>query len=197
MRLPDGRNGATRQAVHGSAPCLRTDVTARWLGTAADSPCLDDVSPGDGGRRSQSKRNVSRSSSCSARSRRRARALALVPSTLLIAAYASLSYDSDNVLWRALIETEWSWSSPFCRSARWRPSHRTSACRPHRSWTTRGAIVDGGSRDRAELKDPSFADFPVFARYFNIVVSEWLGADWPPSAASLSSGGLGRRLNCK
>ena len=37
----------------------------------------------------------------------------------------------------------------------------------------RGAIVDGGSRDRAELEDPSFADFPVFARYFNIVVSEW------------------------
>jgi 4-hydroxy-4-methyl-2-oxoglutarate aldolase len=42
----------------------------------------------------------------------------------------------------------------------------------------RGAIVDGGSRDRAELEDPSFADFPVFARYFNIVISEWLGADW-------------------
>ncbi len=42
----------------------------------------------------------------------------------------------------------------------------------------RGAIVDGGSRDRAELEDPSFVDFPVFARYFNIVVSEWLGADW-------------------
>ena len=42
----------------------------------------------------------------------------------------------------------------------------------------RGAIVDGGSRDRAELADPSFADFPVFARYFNIVVSEWLGAEW-------------------
>ena len=42
MRLPDGRNGATRQAVHGSALCLRTDVTAPWLGIAADSPCLDD-----------------------------------------------------------------------------------------------------------------------------------------------------------
>ncbi|TDI45122.1 MAG: hypothetical protein E2P02_08080 [Acidobacteria bacterium] len=26
MRLPDGRNEATRQAVHGSVPCLRTDV---------------------------------------------------------------------------------------------------------------------------------------------------------------------------
>ena len=31
MRLPDGRNRATRQAVHGSAPCARTDVTGRWL----------------------------------------------------------------------------------------------------------------------------------------------------------------------
>ena len=32
MRLPDGRNVATRQAVHGSAPCARTEVTGRWLG---------------------------------------------------------------------------------------------------------------------------------------------------------------------
>ena len=31
MRLPDGRNVATRQAVHGSAPCARTEVTgAGW-----------------------------------------------------------------------------------------------------------------------------------------------------------------------
>ena len=29
MRLPDGRNVATRQAVHGSAPCARTDITGR------------------------------------------------------------------------------------------------------------------------------------------------------------------------
>ena len=42
----------------------------------------------------------------------------------------------------------------------------------------RGAVVDGGSRDRAELTDPSFADFPVFVRYFNVVISEWLGAEW-------------------
>jgi len=42
----------------------------------------------------------------------------------------------------------------------------------------RGAIVDGGSRDRAELVDPSFADFPVFARYFNIAGSRWKGTDW-------------------
>lgn len=42
----------------------------------------------------------------------------------------------------------------------------------------RGAIIDGGSRDRAELEDPSFADFPVFARYFDIDTSKWLGAEW-------------------
>ena len=51
MRLPDGRNVATRQAVHGSVPCARTEVTGRWLGTAADSPCLDDSSRGDSRRR--------------------------------------------------------------------------------------------------------------------------------------------------
>ena len=51
MRLPDGRNVVTRQAVHGSAPCARTEVTGRWLGTAADSPCLDDSSRDDGRRR--------------------------------------------------------------------------------------------------------------------------------------------------
>ena len=43
MRLSDGRNVAARQAVHGSAPCVRTEVTGRWLGTAVDSPCLDDL----------------------------------------------------------------------------------------------------------------------------------------------------------
>jgi len=42
----------------------------------------------------------------------------------------------------------------------------------------RGAIVDGGSRDLAELGDSSFADFPVFARYFDIDTSKWLGAEW-------------------
>ena len=31
MRLPDGRNVAARQAVHGSVPCARTEVTGRWL----------------------------------------------------------------------------------------------------------------------------------------------------------------------
>ena len=32
MRLSDGRNVAARQAVHGSAPCTRTEVTGCWLG---------------------------------------------------------------------------------------------------------------------------------------------------------------------
>ena len=51
MRLPDGRNVVTRQAVHGSEPCAQTEVTGRWLGTAADSPCLDDSSRDDSRRR--------------------------------------------------------------------------------------------------------------------------------------------------
>ncbi|MBU23220.1 MAG: hypothetical protein CL476_08995 [Acidobacteria bacterium] len=42
----------------------------------------------------------------------------------------------------------------------------------------RGAVVDGGGRDLAELSDPSFAGFPVFARYFTAVVSQWQGVDW-------------------
>ena len=41
-----------------------------------------------------------------------------------------------------------------------------------------GIIIDGGSRDLAELEQESFADFPVFARYFDIDTSKWLGAEW-------------------
>jgi len=41
-----------------------------------------------------------------------------------------------------------------------------------------GAIIDGGSRDLAELEHESFSDFPVFARYFDIDTSKWLGAEW-------------------
>jgi len=41
-----------------------------------------------------------------------------------------------------------------------------------------GAIIDGGSRDLAELEAESFANFPVFARYFDIDTSKWLGAEW-------------------
>jgi len=42
----------------------------------------------------------------------------------------------------------------------------------------KGIIIDGGSRDLAELEQESFADFPVFARYFDIDTSKWLGAEW-------------------
>jgi len=41
-----------------------------------------------------------------------------------------------------------------------------------------GAIIDGGSRDKAELSESGFANFPVFARYFDIDTSKWLGAEW-------------------
>jgi regulator of RNase E activity RraA len=42
----------------------------------------------------------------------------------------------------------------------------------------RGAVIDGGSRDKAELSESTFADFPVFAQYFDIDTSKWLGAEW-------------------
>lgn len=42
----------------------------------------------------------------------------------------------------------------------------------------RGAIIDGGSRDLAELGAEGFADFPVLARYFDLDTSKWLGAEW-------------------
>ena len=35
MRLSDGRNVATRQAVHGSAPCARTEVTGPLAGNSS------------------------------------------------------------------------------------------------------------------------------------------------------------------
>ena len=35
MRLPDGRNGATRQAVHGSAPCARTEGNGSLAGNSS------------------------------------------------------------------------------------------------------------------------------------------------------------------
>ena len=41
-----------------------------------------------------------------------------------------------------------------------------------------GVVVDGGSRDLAELVGPSFADFPVFARFFDVTTTSWLGVEW-------------------
>ncbi len=41
-----------------------------------------------------------------------------------------------------------------------------------------GVVIDGGSRDLAELVGESFADFPVFARFFDVTTTSWLGAEW-------------------
>ena len=45
MRLPDGRNVAARQAVHGSAPCARTEVTTRCAGATPHPRTLRCSSP--------------------------------------------------------------------------------------------------------------------------------------------------------
>ena len=41
-----------------------------------------------------------------------------------------------------------------------------------------GVVIDGGSRDLAELVGPAFADFPVFARFFDVTTTSWLGVAW-------------------
>lgn len=41
-----------------------------------------------------------------------------------------------------------------------------------------GVLIDGGTRDLAELRGPDFANFPVFARFFDIHGATWVGADW-------------------
>lgn len=42
----------------------------------------------------------------------------------------------------------------------------------------RGAVVDGGVRDQDELRDKPFANFPVYARYYDIDTTKWLPAEW-------------------
>ena len=42
----------------------------------------------------------------------------------------------------------------------------------------RGVIIDGGSRDLIELQDGMFAGFPVFARFFDVHTTSWLGVEW-------------------
>jgi regulator of RNase E activity RraA len=42
----------------------------------------------------------------------------------------------------------------------------------------KGVIIDGGTRDLAELGDASFADFPVFARFFSVAPNRWVGTEW-------------------
>ena len=41
-----------------------------------------------------------------------------------------------------------------------------------------GVVIDGGSRDLAELASESFRGFPVFARFFDVKTTSWLGAAW-------------------
>jgi regulator of RNase E activity RraA len=41
-----------------------------------------------------------------------------------------------------------------------------------------GAVIDGASRDLAELTGEPFKDFPVFARFFHVSGAQWLGAEW-------------------
>ncbi len=41
-----------------------------------------------------------------------------------------------------------------------------------------GVVIDGGSRDLAELSSATFLDFPVFARFFDVRTTSWLGAEW-------------------
>ena len=41
-----------------------------------------------------------------------------------------------------------------------------------------GVIIDGGTRDLAELSGDQFAGFPVFARFFDIHGNTWVGTEW-------------------
>ena len=40
-----------------------------------------------------------------------------------------------------------------------------------------GVVIDGGSRALSELQAEEFKDFPVFARFFGVHTSSWLGAE--------------------
>ena len=41
-----------------------------------------------------------------------------------------------------------------------------------------GVIIDGGSRDLIELQGGEFDGFPVFARFFDVHTTSWLGVEW-------------------
>jgi regulator of RNase E activity RraA len=41
-----------------------------------------------------------------------------------------------------------------------------------------GAIIDGGSRDLAELQGDAFKGFPVLARFFHVTSTSWLGVEF-------------------
>ena len=42
----------------------------------------------------------------------------------------------------------------------------------------RGVLIDGGSRDLAELQGEEFNEFPVLARFFDVHTTSWLGVEW-------------------
>ena len=41
-----------------------------------------------------------------------------------------------------------------------------------------GVLIDGATRDLAELTGEAFKDFPVYARRFHVSGGTWLGAEW-------------------
>jgi 4-hydroxy-4-methyl-2-oxoglutarate aldolase len=41
-----------------------------------------------------------------------------------------------------------------------------------------GAVIDGGSRDLAELQADAFKGFPVLARFFHVTTTSWLGVEF-------------------
>ena len=41
-----------------------------------------------------------------------------------------------------------------------------------------GVIIDGGSRDLIELSADDYDGFPVFARFFDVQTTSWLGVEW-------------------
>ncbi len=41
-----------------------------------------------------------------------------------------------------------------------------------------GVLLDGGTRDLAELRGEEFANFPVMARFFDVQPARWVGTDW-------------------
>jgi len=41
-----------------------------------------------------------------------------------------------------------------------------------------GVVIDGATRDQAELSQPGFRDFPAFVRHFHVSGARWLGAEW-------------------
>ena len=41
-----------------------------------------------------------------------------------------------------------------------------------------GVVIDGGSRDLIELQGDGFDGFPVFARFFDVKTTSWLGVEW-------------------